>query len=116
MLGPRMRLYQLDTPDGLVALAVQGEIDLLSAGLLEQALIELAEGGITRMVLEISQVTFMDSPGINTLLRTHRMTTAAGGWLRLACARSPTSDVIRLTGLDQVIPTYTDFESALSDV
>lgn len=108
-----MRLHQLGTAPGPLVLAVQGEIDPHSATVLEHLCATLAQDGTTRLVLDLSGVTFMDSVGINTLLHTHRTMTATGGWLRLICTPSPTRDTLHLLGLDKVITLHNDLAHAL---
>ena len=62
--------------DGRVVLAVRGEIDMATAPQLEQ-LCRQFSGTAKQMVLDFSGVTFLDSSGINALLRATRTADAS---------------------------------------
>ncbi|MFF8867563.1 STAS domain-containing protein [Streptomyces sp. NPDC015139] len=101
------------TADGTTVVAVSGEIDHNSAGPLIQAL-DLGElGSPPRVVIDMRDVTFMDSSGINVLLTAHRDLTPAG-WLRLAGAQNSVMRTLELVGVDSVIPCYPSLTDALT--
>jgi anti-anti-sigma factor len=65
-------------------------------------------------VLDLSQVTFMDSTGINALIGAHLAAADIQGWVRVA---GPTPSVLRIfqiVGLDTVITCYPTLQQALS--
>ncbi|MDI1457029.1 STAS domain-containing protein [Streptomyces sp. ATE26] len=100
--------------DGIHVLAVAGEIDHHTGDTLSQAL-DFSGASRPRVVVDLRQVAFMDSSGINILIAAHRALTAAGGWIRLA---SPTGAVMRtleLVGLDTVIDCRETLDQALTD-
>ncbi|MGW0572981.1 STAS domain-containing protein [Streptomyces tauricus] len=63
---------------------------------------------------DLSEVTFMDSSGINVLVTTHQTATRGQGWLRLAGAREAVQQVLHVVGLDDVIDCYPTLEQALT--
>ncbi|MFI2034481.1 STAS domain-containing protein [Streptomyces bottropensis] len=91
-------------------LTLRGEIDHSNRDQLRQTL--LPGKAATRTVLDLSGVTFLDSSGINTLLVAHQSMSDAQGWLRIAGARDPVLRVLRLVGLDQLIPCHSTVEQA----
>ncbi|MET9440636.1 STAS domain-containing protein [Streptomyces sp. NPDC006610] len=100
--------------DGVLVVTVRGEIDHDVTGRFSQALQGGRDAG-TRIVADLGDVTFMDSSGINVLVAVHQQTSGAGGWLRIAAARESVLRVLRLVGLDAVIPCHPTVEQALSD-
>jgi anti-sigma B factor antagonist len=77
----------------------RGEIDALTAPRLGRRLLGLVAEGKTRLVVDLSLVTFMDSTGIGVLLNALRRVTGRDGGLVLVC---PTERVLRpfeVTGL-----------------
>ncbi|MEU6366518.1 STAS domain-containing protein [Streptomyces sp. NPDC046931] len=100
--------------DGVSVITVRGEIDHHTGGALSDAL-SLPEGAAaSRMVVNLSGVTFMDSSGINILIAARNAADGAGGWLRLA---GPTESVLRtlqLVGLDEIINCYPTLRDALN--
>ncbi|MFG3105107.1 STAS domain-containing protein [Streptomyces sp. NPDC048182] len=101
------------TTDGIRVLTVAGEIDYQSGVALQRAL-DAPGDAPARVVLDLHQVTFMDSSGINLFLRAYNALTAAGGWLRLAAPTDSVRRTLRLVGLDTVIDCHPDLEQALT--
>ncbi|MFI9809154.1 STAS domain-containing protein [Streptomyces sp. NPDC052301] len=98
--------------DGIRVLTVAGEVDHDTGGQLRQAL-EAPGTARPRVVVDLRQVTFMDSSGINILLIAHRDVTGAGGWLRLAAPTETVLRTLQLVGVDEVIPCRPTLSDAL---
>ncbi|MEV6618316.1 STAS domain-containing protein [Streptomyces sp. NPDC051051] len=99
--------------DGIRVLTVTGEIDHHTGDQLRQAL-DVSDAARPRIVIDLHQVTFMDSSGINILITTHQTVTAAGGWLRLAAPAHPVQRVLQLVGIDQLIDCRPTLHHALT--
>lgn len=98
--------------DGTTVLTVIGEIDEDTDSQFRQALFPSGGQPAARTVLDLSQVTFMDSTGINALVAAHHAL-PDNGWLRLAGATGIVWRVIELVGLQQAIACYPTVEKAL---
>ncbi|MGW4566937.1 STAS domain-containing protein [Streptomyces sp. NPDC004561] len=85
-----------------------------SAGPLVQALAPGGLGDPPRVVVDMRQVTFMDSSGINVLLTAHRDLTEAGGRLRLASVPDSVMRTLEIVGVDTVIPCHPSLRDALT--
>ncbi len=94
--------------------AVEGELDLASAPHLKLALVELLAKGYGRYVLDLSQVTYMDSMGLGVLIGFHKR---LHGDARLALAGVPPKPrkLLELTGLDTRFDSFATVDAALSD-
>lgn len=95
--------------------SVRGEIDVSTAGSLEAAVRTcLASSG--RVIIDLSGVQFMDSTGLNVLVRAQSSgNESASGVLRLAGVPDRVSKLLRLTQLDSVFamfPSVTAAEAA----
>jgi anti-sigma B factor antagonist len=95
--------------------SVRGEIDVSTAGSLETAV----RSGLTssgRVIIDLSGVRFMDSTGLNVLIRAQSSgADGTAGVLRLAAVPDRVSKLLRLTQLDSVFavfPTVTAAEAA----
>jgi anti-sigma B factor antagonist len=55
-----------------VTICVTGEIDMVTAPQLFDCLRLATEGKPRRLIVELSRVSFMDSSGINALVKTHK--------------------------------------------
>ncbi|MEU1466161.1 STAS domain-containing protein [Streptomyces sp. NPDC005727] len=100
--------------DGITVVTVAGEIDHTSAGPLIEALGLGELGDPPRVVVDMRQVIFMDSTGINVLLAAHRDVTPAGGWLRLAGVQHSIMRTLELVGVHHIISCYPSLQEALA--
>jgi anti-sigma B factor antagonist len=93
--------------------APRGEVDALTAPQLGRRLLGLADEGKTRVVVDLSHVTFMDSTGIGVLLNALRQLRQRKGGLVLVC---PTERIMRpfqITGLVDHLRIFGSREQAL---
>jgi stage II sporulation protein AA (anti-sigma F factor antagonist) len=101
--------------DGVRIVTVRGEIDRDVKDVLSEAL--LSEGGAvppTRIVADLSGVTFMDSSGINVFVAAHQQVSGAQGWLRIAGAQESVLRVLTVVGVDTFIRCHPTVEQALN--
>ncbi|MEU0009382.1 STAS domain-containing protein [Streptomyces sp. NPDC006314] len=83
-------------------ITVAGEIDLASCPALEDATLVIPLDGKT-LHLEMSGVSFMDSTGLNLLLKLRRRLLAEGGQLLITGLQTQTASVLRLTETDTLL-------------
>lgn len=91
------------TPDGSTAVvAPVGELDLATAPELRDALLRAAlDRSLT--VIDLAQVTFLDSVGMAVLAAAARRARAAGGGVRVVNASGRARTVLQLTGMSRVL-------------
>jgi anti-anti-sigma factor len=78
---------------------VAGEIDLAVAAELQAVLT-----GDEDVVIDLSEVTFLDSSGIAAILRAYRLQEANDRLLSVRGATGAVSRVLQITGVDSVLP------------
>ncbi len=100
----------------LPVLAVSGEIDIYTAPLFKQAVVNLVSDGNSSVVIDLTGVTFMDSSGFGTLLGATRRLRPAGGGLYLAGPNSTIQRMLRLTRLDSIMQTFPTVQAAVDAV
>ena len=91
--------------DGTRIVRVAGEIDMLTAQQLEEALAG-CNGSAVRV--DLAGVTFLDSSGIAVLLRAHERAVKRGAELKVANAASNVLRVFEVTNVDQVLTLETN--------
>ncbi len=98
---PRSRLnVQHDTRDSMPRLVVAGELDGETVGRLHRAVIELLRHDLPgRIDVDLSDVTFLDTGGIRTLLECLVDARQVGCELRLTDPRPLVYRVLRIVGL-----------------
>ncbi len=93
-----------------------GEIDLYTAPEFKERMAEIIEEGKTRVVVDLSQATFIDSTTLGVLVGGVKRLRPAGGSLVLVCADENITKIFEITGLDRVFPIHDSRDEALADV
>ncbi|BBX20862.1 anti-anti-sigma factor [Mycolicibacter terrae] len=109
-------IVRQESVDGAVLLRVAGEIDSSNVG-------EFAERLATAipqdcdpsrpLVVDLQDVTFFGSAGLNAVLACHEKGTANGASVRLVANRPEVLDPIRVTKLDSVLALYPTVSEAI---
>jgi anti-sigma B factor antagonist len=75
---------------------------------------ELVESGSRRIVLNMADVSYMDSSGLGELIAAHTTVTTAGGEMKLLNLAKRVHDLLKLTKLYTVFETFEDEASAVA--
>jgi anti-sigma B factor antagonist len=100
--------------NGVVVLAVSGELDLVTGPQLDQHLAALAAAGDHRVVLNAADLVFCDACGITVLLRGHTRAREQQGWLRLLAAHARVRRVLAITDMTRVLPVFDTVADAVA--
>jgi anti-sigma B factor antagonist len=98
--------------------AVRGEIDLFTAPELKQKLTDAIEGGKTRIVVDLSDTTFLDSTALGVLIGAVKRLRSREGALVIVNIDQNIAKTFEITGLDQIftiLSTRGDAIAALDD-
>ncbi len=74
---------------------------------------ELVDGGSKWIVLNLGEVTHMDSSGLGELIAAHTTITTAGGEIKLLNLGKRVHDLLKLTKLYTVFETFDDEATAV---
>ena len=83
------------------ALVASGEVDLVTAPELADAISALERLGLPRVLIDFGGVTFIDVAGLRVLLDAARRARARGAELVLERPTPPIARILRITALDQ---------------
>lgn len=87
----------------VLVVELSGEIDPATTGDLRAELRETVAAAGPQVVLDFSQVTFMDSTGLHLLLEVKSWCEEAGGSLRLTAVHGEPGRVLEICEFDQLI-------------
>jgi anti-anti-sigma factor len=90
-------------------LTIDGESKLLSIRLKE-----LVATGVRKLLLNLADLTQIDSSGISVIVRTYVSLKGQDGDLKLLCPCGRVLEVLRLMHLLQIIPNFEDETQALA--
>jgi anti-sigma B factor antagonist len=102
--------------EGTSVLYLRGELDLRTVPKLRMRLAEALERGSGPVVVDLTDVTFIDSTGLSALLNALRRLTRAGRRMLLSTQEGPVLRLLRMTRLDSTFALYDSPEAALDAV
>ncbi|MGN6868356.1 MAG: STAS domain-containing protein [Solirubrobacteraceae bacterium] len=109
-----VRLLPHDQHQRAAVLDVHGEIELGTAPVLRDALLPVLEHQTGPVVVDLSEVTFMDSTGVHVLVDTLERLRPENRRFAIACREGgPVHRVLTLVGLLDAVSVYRSRESAL---
>jgi anti-sigma B factor antagonist len=102
---------------GVVVLEMTGSIRIgPNCRQIEQAVDDLIRQQQTQVIFDFSGVSFIDSSGIGTLVRSLTKLKKLGGTLRLTGVKGMVDGVLKLTQIDKVLEIYPTASEALQDL
>jgi anti-sigma B factor antagonist len=93
-----------------------GEIALYTAPEFKERMVELIDGGKNRIVVDLSEATFIDSTTLGVLVGGVKRLRPSGGGLALVCTDQNITKIFEITGLDRVFPIHETRDEAVGAV
>lgn len=93
---------------------VTGDLDARSAGDLKLTLNEKIEGGKVWILVNLSEVPYMDSAGLGVLVSGLKNTNRQNGDLRICGLQPDVRNIFELTRLNKVFQIFEDEASAIA--
>jgi anti-sigma B factor antagonist len=93
---------------------LRGSLDLATSPTVRAALSDAQETK-KDVVVDLTQLEFLDSTGLGALIGAHRRAAEHGGSLRLIVNDGPISRLLTITGLIRVLAVYHSVDDALND-
>ncbi|HHV78111.1 MAG TPA: anti-sigma factor antagonist [Firmicutes bacterium] len=95
----------------------RGELDLSTAGEFKLSIDrELDARKIVRLLIDLSEVSFMDSSGLGAILGRYRKLSLLGGKLFLIAPHGAVKSMLELSGIDRIVPVYDSEEECLRQI
>ena len=83
------------------------------SGMVRNSIKELVAGGTRKILLNLHDVTYMDSAGLGDLVGSYASVTNLGGQIKLLHPQGKVSDMLTVTKLYTIFNSYTDEDEAL---
>jgi anti-sigma B factor antagonist len=100
--------------DGLPILEVKGEIDVFTAPLFKQAVVNMVSEGRRDLFIDMSGVEFMDSSGFGTLLGATKRLRPDGGSVHLFGCSPTIERMLHLIRLDTIVGVHAREDEAIA--
>jgi anti-sigma B factor antagonist len=107
-----MNIDKQDAAEGVAVLKLDGRLNMVAAPRLKEAVDQVVEGGRSHVVVDMADVTFMDSSGLGALIAGLKKARQRNGDLRISGINDQVATVLRLTNLDRVLRAHSSVEAA----
>jgi anti-anti-sigma factor len=97
-------------------IAVDGELDLSSSAELRRRVEAALKEGRNSVLIDLSNVTHMDSTGLASLIAAHQLTEQRRGRLALVITSESVRRTVEVRGLDRLFTIARDREEGLAEV
>ena len=102
-----------ETIDGIDIVTLKGRLVSADTQRVRVAMLQVVEEGHAMLVVDISQVTFIDSSGLSVLLSVFKAVRKRGGEMNLFGMTEQIRHLLELTRVEQVLASYADRQSAI---
>jgi anti-sigma B factor antagonist len=98
--------------EGVELLLVEGELDIATAPRLISVMNRAVQEALRSLVVDLSQVDFMDSTGLALLINAHRRLTRRRKGFAVVCPPGPLRRVFEVTDMVETLHVVPDRDSA----
>ena len=104
----------LSTPaaGGITIAGLSGELDIACAPALRERLLGMLRPSASRLVVDLSKVSYCDARGLAVLIGTGRRARLLGGFLRLAVVSPQVDQGLHITGLRPHLGVFPTVQAA----
>ncbi len=106
--------FQIEKLGTHTVLAAQGEIDIAAVPMFREQLRRLVDDGAASIVIDLSDVRFIDSAGLRVLVDGLTRARRRDADLRVACLSANLRRTFEISGLDKVMSVHESVEDATS--
>ena len=107
-----MKLQYSELNGGIRLIKLSGALDMNGTYSIEIEFVRQCAGENVRVIVDLSRVNYISSIGIPMLINTAKSVSSQGGKMALLNPQRNVAEVLEITGIPQIIPIYTDLESA----
>jgi anti-anti-sigma factor len=97
---------------GVELLSVEGEVDIATAPRLISVLNRAVQEALRSLVVDLSEVDFMDSTGLALLINAHRRLTRRSKGFAVVCPPGPLRRVFEITDMVEMLHVVPDRATA----
>ena len=112
--NPPSVVQNIRREDGVTVLTLTGDIDLHRSVEMRERMLEVMSEKPKTTVINLSQVDFMDSSGLATLVEAMQLSRRFGGQLKLVGVQQRVRSILEISRLDSIFPIFESEAEALA--
>jgi anti-anti-sigma factor len=109
-----MEIQSEHLDDGALVIRLSGRMDVPGTNAIDMQFTSLAATEKARVLVDMSDVEFIASIGMRTLITNAKAQSTRGGSFVVFGCQPMVKDALSTAGIDQIIPFFDDFDAALS--
>ena len=109
-----MKIGVYELAEKMKVVRLEGQLNAHSALQLKEQIAALADDGVIQIIVNLTQVEFVDSSGLAALVSGMRRTRVEGGNFKLVGVQPMVMQVFELTTLDRVFEFHPNEEAAVA--
>ena len=106
-----MKINVVETPNGITHVILEGRLDIAGAQVIDTPFSVLG-GSRRKVIVDLAKVDFLASLGLRTFMFSAKAVTMKGGKFVFCAPDENVEKVLRMSGVADVIPIFTDFAAA----
>jgi anti-sigma B factor antagonist len=99
--------------EGVAVIRLGGEVDVYTSPRVKQEILDLLNGGISKIVVDLTGVDYLDSTGLGVLIGGLKRSRERDGDLKLICDNVRILRIFEITGLTKIFDIYRTEAEAL---
>ena len=107
-----MLLKKIDHPDAAI-FHINGRLDSTSTPELEQRVMICLDQGTKNLVLDFSELDYINSAGLRVLVMSYQRLTPLGGQVMVCGARDYIAEIFDISGYNRIFLMYPDLDQAI---
>ena len=107
-----MLLQKIDHPHATI-LRITGRLDAESTPELEQRVSVCLDQGTRNLVLDFSELDYINSAGLRILVMSYQRLTPLGGQVMVCGAKDYLAEIFTISGYNRIFPMYPDLDQAM---
>jgi len=104
------------TEKHVVVVSVKGKMDAASSTTFEKEVDSLIAGGSNALIVDFSDLNYISSAGVRSLLILAKKLEAKQGKLSICSPKDIVLQVLKISGFIAILPVYESVESALAQM
>ncbi|WP_027184156.1 STAS domain-containing protein [Desulfovibrio inopinatus] len=101
------------TENNITILEPDGRLDAIQAPHIKNITVQCVKNGMNKIVMDLSNVIFVDSAGLGILVSSLRQLANSGGDMKICGLRKEVRALFELTRLDRVFDIYQERDAAV---
>ena len=101
--------------DGMQVFELSGSLDIATSPTVRASLMDASARGDHRLIVDLTNVDFLDSTGLGALIGAQRRAKEFDGEVRLVVKEGQIVRLLRITGLLKIFAVYSTLNDAISD-